>query len=338
MAAMQWIWISAILIRSDICTIDMSEHGSGGRRMDFSSIAVTGAQGLIGREVVRELSEFADIKSLDISPGPVGKISHHVDVTDYKRVRNALRGVDAVVHLVGLQLVPWQEKIFEVNTVGTWNVFQAAKEEGIRKVVFLSSECATGIVTLTDCPRAIPDYLPIDEAHPSRPKDAYGVSKQLTEYIAQAFGRSSDMQVVALRPTSVFSPGMEPQMATARAGDDPYLWLYVEAFDVARAVRLALDYRGPAYDCFFVSARDTFAQVDTLNLVERTFGQLPEIRDAELYGRNPHATIYDISRAKDVLGFEPASNWRTYLKPYLERSSSNTQSGTRPGGPATTPT
>ena len=327
-----------ISVRSDICTIDASEHGSGGRRMDFNSVTVTGAQGLIGREVVRELSEVADIKSLDISPGPDGEVSHHVDVTDYERVRNALRGQDAVVHLVGLQLVPWQEKIFEVNSVGTWNVFQAAKEEGIRKVVYLSSECATGIVTLTDCPRAIPDYLPIDETHPSKPIDAYGVSKHLSESIAQAFARSGNMQVVVLRPTSVFGLGMEPQMASARAGDDPYLWLYVEAFDVARAVRLALDYRGPAYDCFFVSARDTFAPDDTLSFVEHTFGQLPEIRDAELYRRNPNATIYDLTRAKDLLGFEPASNWRRYLEPFLERHSIGVQTGNRPDERATAPT
>ncbi len=146
------------------------------------------------------------------------------------------------------------------------------------------------------------------------------------------------MQVVVLRPTSVFGLGMEPQMATARAGDDPYLWLYVEAFDVARAVRLALDYRGPAYDCFFVSARDTFAPDDTLSFVEHAFGQLPEIRDAELYRRNPNATIYDLSRAEDLLGFKPASNWRRYLEPFLERHSIDAQTGNRTDKPATAPT
>ena len=203
--------------------------------MKLSSVAVTGGNGMLGREVTRELSRHADVISLDIAPSWSGTQFRYVDVLSFESVRNALRGYDAVVHLAALQLFPRQERIFEVNVVGTWNVLQAAREVGIHKVVLVSSEAATGIINLSDSRRAIPDYLPIDEAHPLRPVDAYGVSKQVTEANGHAFARRSDIQVVVLRATTVYVPGMEPEMREARGKDDPYLWLYVEGFDVALA-------------------------------------------------------------------------------------------------------
>jgi len=281
--------------------------------MKFGSIAVTGANGLLGREVLQALSKDADVVSLDIAPGQPDVRSRYIDVTSFESLRHGLDGHDAVVHMAALLYTPNQGHLFAVNVVGTWNVLQAARDVGIRKVVLLSSECATGVLRITQGPLSSPDYLPIDEAHPLRPMDAYGVSKQAMETIGQAFVRQGDMQVVVLRPTSIYVPGMEQDMREARAKDDPNLWLYVEGFDVAEAVRLALDYEGAAYDCFFVTARDTFAPEETLAFVERIYGESPEIRHPDLYRGDPHATIFDTSRAERCLGFRPKSDWRRFL-------------------------
>jgi nucleoside-diphosphate-sugar epimerase len=168
-------------------------------------------------------------------------------------------------------------------------------------------------MNLSDAASACPLYLPIDELHPLLPVDGYGVSKLVVEELARAFVRRGDMQIVALRPTSVYVPGMEGEMRSRReAGHDPWFWLYVEGADVAQAIRLALDYEGPAYDCFFIGARDMYSPVPTLELVAQKFGRLPEIRNRLLYARNPHASIYDIARAERVLGFEPQSDWRRF--------------------------
>jgi len=280
--------------------------------MDFEKVAVTGANGLLGRATVDVLSSLTDVVSLDIASGRSNQTFRYVDVASLDALHEAFKGVDAVVHLAALQIEPRQERIFTLNTVGTWNVMQAAKEQGVGKVVLVSSECAVGIVTLSGGLAAFPDYLPIDESHPLRPSDAYGVSKEATEAIGRAFARQGDMQVVVLRPTTVYAPGMEEDMRQARNEDDPYFWLYVEVSDVAQAVRLALDYEGPAYDCFFVSARDTFAQEETLAFMERRFGRLPEIRNPNLYAREPFATIYDVTRADKVLGLASASDWRQF--------------------------
>lgn len=281
--------------------------------MKLGSVAVTGAKGLLGREIVRTLSESCDVLSLDIAAGQAGPRSRYVDVLSLEGLRGALQGCSAVVHLAALQFFPRQERIFEVNTIGTWNVLQAARESGIRKIVLVSSECATGVTNLSNIRPAAPDYLPIDETHPLRPADAYGVSKQTTEAIGQAFARRGDMQVVVLRPTTVYAPGMEFDMRKARDHEDPYFWLYVEGRDVARAVCLSLSYEGPAYECFFVSARDTFAKKETIAFVERRYGKRPAIRKPAIYEGDPHATIYDIAHARETLGFEPDSNWRRFL-------------------------
>jgi nucleoside-diphosphate-sugar epimerase len=280
--------------------------------MGTECVAITGASGLLGREIVGELASLYELRGLDIAVGRSNQSIRYADILNLDALRAAFNGCTAVIHGAGLQIGPAPEKIFATNAVGTWNVLQAASDTGVRKVVLVSSECAVGVVSLAHKP-SVPRYLPIDLDHPLLPADAYGVSKQTSEAIARAFsGRS--MQVVTLRPVSIYVPGMESLMRQAQGGDDPYMCLYVEGRDVARAVRRALEYDGPNYDCFFISAPDTFSEEETLALVQRRYGELPEIRRPDVYSRNPHATIYDISRTQDLLGFEPVSNWRQFLE------------------------
>ncbi len=276
-------------------------------------IAVTGASGLLGRETASHLSQQGEVIGLDITPGAVGKSYRYTDVLSLDALKSAFKDVHVVVHLAALQLGAPEEKIFHVNTVGTWNVLQAAHETGVSKVVLLSSECATGTVTLSGAAPSIPDYLPIDEEHPLRPNDAYGVSKLALEAMGRAFAEKNGMQIIVLRPTTVYAPGMEADMHRARKIDDPYMWLYVEIQDVVQAIEKAITYKGPAYDCFFVSAENTFAPEETLMLLKRRFGQVPVVHEPAIYEKDPFATIYDIRRLKDVLGVTLESDWKRYL-------------------------
>ncbi|MEX2199953.1 MAG: NAD(P)-dependent oxidoreductase [Dongiaceae bacterium] len=285
--------------------------------MQDGVVAITGAGGMIGRETVRALAPGRGLRLLDIAPieaAPEAGIEYRrADVMAIDTLREAFKGCTAVVHLAALQIHPKEDEVFALNTAGTWNVLQAAREAGIRKVVLLSSESAVGVMNLSDAPSACPLYLPIDELHPLLPVDGYGVSKLVVEELARAFVRRGDMQIVALRPTSVYVPGMEGEMRARReAGYDPWFWLYVEGADVAQAIRLALDYQGPAYDRFFIGARDMYSPIPTLELIAQKFGRLPEIRNRLLYARDPHASIYDIGHAERVLGFEPQSDWRRF--------------------------
>jgi UDP-glucose 4-epimerase len=282
--------------------------------MKADHVAVTGGNGKLGRAIVADLSTAADVVSLDVTPGLPGMRSRYADVLSLESMRHALKGHDAVVHAAAmLQPDDPDDRMFQVNVLGTWNVLQAACEAGIGRIVLLSSECASGIINITGAQKCAPDYLPIDEDHPLRPAETYGLSKQLTEIAAQSYARRGAARIVVLRPTLVLAPGMEDYVRRICNIDDPDLWSYVELCDVVQATRLALGYDGPPYDVFYLSARDTFSAEETLRFMERKFGRLPTIRDAELYRRNPHAAIWDLSRAEHKLGLKPESDWRRFI-------------------------
>jgi hypothetical protein len=129
-----------------------------------------------------------------------------VDITHFAAVRAAMRGCQAVVHLAAIpnpKAVPGPE-LFPINVTGTYNVFEAAAAEGIRRVVQISSinalGCYWGNQDITV------DYLPIDEAHPTYTTDAYSFSKELAEDIGAYYWRRNQISSVALR-----YPGVWPQ-------------------------------------------------------------------------------------------------------------------------------
>lgn len=289
--------------------------------MKAQRIAVTGGNGMLGHAVVRDLMADREVTSLDITPGRPGVRSRYVDIMAPDNLLSALEGHDAIVHIAAL-LLPSdpQDRLFRVNVIGTWNVLEAARKLGIGKVVIMSSECASGIINVYREPPPAPDYLPVDENHALRPPETYGLTKQINEVTARSFAQRGGMQVVALRPTLVLRPDMGDYVERARHIDDPDLWSYVELSDVVQAVRLAVDYDGPPFDAFYLSARDTFAREETLAFMERRFGRTFEIRDENLFRDNPHAAIWDLRRAERLLGFRPASDWRRLVADRSRRS------------------
>lgn len=281
----------------------------------FRKLAVTGGNGALGRILVEDLSRDREVTVLDRTSGDGGGSSQIVDIMALPALRRALEGHDAVVHLAALLTMDHpEEAIFAVNVQGTWNVLAAAAELGIEKVVLLSSECATGIINISRMPLAKPDYLPIDEDHPLRPYDAYGLSKQLIEDIARCFVRRSAIEIVALRPTLILMPGMEDHVRRLHESEDVDLWSYVEAADVVQSIRRALDlHNRDALEVFFISAADTYAPEPTLTFMARAFDGLPPVRKPEVYEQNPFAAIWDLSRARSMLGFVPESDWRRFI-------------------------
>ncbi len=149
-------------------------------------ILVTGGIGIVGKAVVARLVEkdyrvrVIDRKSAAQAPGAEYR---PCDINDYAALRQAVHGCDAVVHLAALPRPcdgPGGE-VFRINAAGTFNVFQAAAEEGIRRVVQASSINALGyFYGVRDFPL---QYLPVDEEHPGPTTDAYSFSKEIDEQI-----------------------------------------------------------------------------------------------------------------------------------------------------------
>jgi UDP-glucose 4-epimerase len=287
--------------------------------MHIENVLVTGGTGRLGRFVVAELKRHYRVMALDRDAATAPDLV--VDVLDLPTLVAAMRGQHAVVHLAAIDAaVPAPAPvIFDTNVRGTWNVLEAAHATGVRHVVICSSVSALGI-DFTN-PRTPPAYLPIDEAHPLQPTQAYGLSKQLGEEIARSFARRRAVAVTCLRPAWVMFPeilaslvgrlrkGPEPGPPPAGQEPLPLLLGYVDPEDAARAFRLALARPEAAGDIFFITASDTFEAAPTLRHLERLYGSVPEVRKQDVYRQNPHAGVYDTSRAREILGWTPSVTW-----------------------------
>jgi NAD(P)-dependent dehydrogenase (short-subunit alcohol dehydrogenase family) len=166
-------------------------------------VLVTGGTGRIGAVVVRWLDERGySVRVVDTSAQaetPPGVELAACDINDYPTLREQVRGCDAVVHLAALASPASgsADVVFRVNAAGSFNVYRAAEEEGIRRVVQASSINAVGLYY--GLRRAEPLYLPIDEHHPPQDTDVYSFSKWVVEEIADYHWRRSGISGVSLR-------------------------------------------------------------------------------------------------------------------------------------------
>ncbi len=275
-------------------------------------IVVTGGAGRIGRAVVKGLLEQGhDLLVFDMQ-APEDRSADFVcaDVTDFAQVINNLKGADAVVHLAAIP-GPWRgmpHEVMRVNVMGTYNVLEACRQLGIHKVVVASSINAIGLSYNKERPRL--DYLPVDESHPARPEDCYSLSKWLGEQIADAMVRlEPNMTIVSLRFHGVTSPEWYERWRQHPSRDIPGnfkgLWGYVDIRDVVEAVLKSLAVTWKGHEAFFICAADTSSAVPTMELVNAVYPDVPLKR--ELQG---HEGLFDLSKAKRLLGWEPKHSWR----------------------------
>lgn len=278
-------------------------------------IAVTGGSGKLGRSVVRRLNEDGhDVTNLD-RMGPKSRGFTQIDLRNYGHVLDALLGlddrhggVDAVVHLAAIPapgLAP-DAATFENNMLSTYNVFQATRRAGIRKLVYASSETVLGLPFDVD-----PPYIPVDEEYPARPESTYSLVKHLEEQMAIQLTRwDPELSIVALR----FSNVMDPEDYEAFPAFDAdaslrkwNLWGYIDGRDGAQAVARALEYQTPGFEAFIIANADTVMQRSSASLAAEVF---PAVTVTKELGE--HETMLSIDKAKRLLGFAPEHSWRNY--------------------------
>ncbi len=286
--------------------------------MKFERVVVTGGLGRLGRSVVDNLASKAAVTVLDVAepttPLPKGVACRRVDMTDYPTVVDALRGHDAMVHLAAIpnpRSAP-APVTFNTNVQGAWVVMQAAEDAGIRRVSVASSDSVFGLsYNPPDWP---PRYLPVDEEHPCRPTEFYSLSKYVTETIAQSFAARRKLEVMVIRPVHIVFPPEYPELIAR--GSDPqnyHFWAYVAPEDVAQGFVRTLSVAYPGYDVFVISAADGLNTEPTLEFAAERWAKVPEIRRPDYYRAHPTASIIDITKARQVLGYEPTIDWHTML-------------------------
>jgi nucleoside-diphosphate-sugar epimerase len=273
-------------------------------------VLITGGAGKVGQGIVRELLNSAayEITVLDRVSGPErGPVKYLVgDIEDLGQVTEAMIGAEAVIHLAAIHnpLIAPTSVVYQTNVVGSFNVHHAAFRLGVNRVVSASSNA---IVGWSYSERFMPDYLPIDEDHPLRPEDVYGLSKEIGETIARSYARKG-LETVMLRPSGVAAPE-ELEKMKKDGGRKPtgfYAYSYIDVRDLAVAFRLAVERPIPSGTILFVVADDSTVAEPLSDLYPRI---MPAIGDK---ARNLTGSkgAYSNARAKKLLGWQPLHSWR----------------------------
>jgi len=284
----------------------------------MKKVAVTGGSGGAGHFVIMELlaNGYTCVNVDMVAPKEELCPFIKVDLNDYQAVHAALAGCDGIVHFAA-NPHPDENHIeaadrFANNTTTLYNVFNAAREHGIKRVVWASSETVFGYPFENN----LPPKLPIDESLPKAPQNGYALSKAICENLAEQMAALYDMSFVGLRLSNVL---YDDPTATANFQDIPSywddmgkrmgnLWCYIDARDTARACRLGLEANTTGAEVFGIAATDTIMKQPTRELAAAIMPSVPI--DAGLTGRQ---STMDGHKAKVMLGFEAEHTWQTVL-------------------------
>ncbi len=288
-------------------------------------VMFTGGTGKAGKHVVRYLLDHdCQVLNLDLKPLDEPRARTLItDITDSGQVFDALSSymglhefdpdlrpqpVDAVVHFAAIpriMIVPDNE-LFRINTLGTYNIIEAATKLGIRKVIIASSETVYGIV-FANQPRQ-PHYFPLDEDYPVDPMDTYALSKVCNERTAHAFALRSGADVYAIRIGNVIEPHEYSQFPKWFA--DPgfrkkIAWSYIDARDLGQLVLRCIETDGLGFQIFNAAQDDCSSDLPSAELLRRFYPDVPVKRELDEF-----ETLLANRKAREVLGFRPKHSWR----------------------------
>ena len=291
----------------------------------MAKVLVTGGAGFIGSNLVRALIERGDaVRVLDnFSTGNRANLAGlEIEVVEgelrsYERVHNAVRGVEVVYHLGALGSVPRsvQDPLTSsaVNVEGTLNVLLAARDEGIRRVVFSSSSSIYGTRR----------ELPVKEDMAPDPISPYGVAKLAAERYCVSFSRVyHSFETVVLRLFNVFGPRQSPfsqyaavvplfLTAVSRGepvtieGDGEQSRDFTYVANVVDATIRAADVPDVNGRIFNVSAGAPATVNELADTIGRILGKPVERNHASPRPGDIRASWADTSEARQLLGYEP---------------------------------
>jgi nucleoside-diphosphate-sugar epimerase len=294
----------------------------------MKKIIFTGGTGKAGKHAVAHLVEHGyRVLNLDTKPLDNPKVRTLItDITDSGQVFNALSSytglhefdpslrpepINAVVHFAAIPriMITPDNEVFRINTMGTYNVIEAAVKLGIKKVIIASSETTYGLVFANE-PRN-PEYFPLDEEYPVDPMDSYALSKICNERTARAFALRSGIDIYAIRIGNVIEPheyAQFPQFFADPGFRKRIAWSYIDARDLGEICRLAVEKDGLGYQVFNAASGDTSSDLPTAELLSRFYPGVPVHGELSEY-----ETLLSNKKTREILGFKQAHHWRDYV-------------------------
>ena len=192
-------------------------------------ILITGAAGQIGVALRSGLrGSYPLIRLLDIAPLGNAEGTEEVvtaDIRDIAAIENAMQGIDCVVHLAGASVESAWDKVLPLNIEGCYNMFEAARRQGVKRVIFASSNHAIGFHRRERF---------IDNTVVPRPDTRYGVSKVFGEAVGRLYADKYGLSVACLRIGTFRTPD--------RPVDSRQLLTWISHRDTVQLVRRCIDY------------------------------------------------------------------------------------------------
>jgi uronate dehydrogenase len=184
--------------------------------LSHNRLLLTGAAGGLGQALRPRLKANCNIlRSADrVAFGLAGEQEEFVlaDLADASAVMAMMQGVDAVVHLGGVSTEAAFEPIMQANILGVYNLYEAARKQGVKRIVFASSNHVTGFYKQSET---------INASHPPRPDSLYGVSKAFGEGLSRFYFDRYGIETACVRIGSSFpEPKDRRMLATWLSFDD----------------------------------------------------------------------------------------------------------------------
>lgn len=302
----------------------------------MSKYLVTGGAGFIGSNIVDELVKRGhQVRVLDnFSTGKKEHLSESLskieliegDIRDRKTVDAAVKGIDYVLHVAALRAVlrsvdnPTETN--DVNINGTLNVFLAARDAKVKRVVSTSSSSVYGDT----------DIFPLNEEHKPNPLSPYAASKIMGEYYAKIFARIYGLETVSLRYFNVFGPRQNPESAYSAVipifidcllkkkspeihwdGKQSRDFSYID--NVVLGNILAAETPGVSGEVFNIACHDEYSVLDIFENLK----DILKIHDVQPTFKPKRAgdvrrTFADITKAEKLLGFKVQTRFRPGLE------------------------
>jgi nucleoside-diphosphate-sugar epimerase len=248
-------------------------------------ILVTGMSGLIGKAIRKELEGDYELRALNRSPVE-GVECVQADISDFDAIRPAFDGIDQVVHMAAIAHgSPEWDDLLPFNVIGTYNVFEAARQAGVSRVIAASSGATISGYESVEPYKALGEgrYDDVDQwddlthESPLHPKGIYGCTKVWAEALARHYSDSANMSMICLRIGAV---NAEDKPLETRQKS-----VWCSQGDVARMVRSCIEAPdGVKCDTFFVVSNNKYS-------------------------------YRDMKHPKEVLGFEPQDSADDFPEP-----------------------
>jgi nucleoside-diphosphate-sugar epimerase len=273
-------------------------------------VLITGAAGLIGKEVTKGLVAAGhDVLATDLVKDDLSPAQKFVvgDLVSADFISQLDFRCDAIVHLGSIPRpgIASDETVLHNNVIGTYHVFASAVEKRVPLVIYASSLSIYGYAWSTG---TSPDYVPVDEKHPMHHYESYALSKQVNERSADMWANRSESAFVGLRFPHTHTLSTFVEMAQKmREGDKAIIeqgakifWAYLDLRDAVQGILTVIDKGATGSKTYNFAAPDTYAPKPTREMMAE-FHPTSKIASS-LSG---YDSIIDCSQWSADFGYEP---------------------------------